>query len=123
MDGRLAGVGADIVDVERVARALRRKGFAERCFTTWERRYCRSKRKPEQHFAARFAAKEALVKALGRRVSWQEVEVQKEAQRRPCLLLRGRAKGLVGDGEVALSLSHCDCHAMAVVILWRGDRP
>lgn len=121
MRGQLTGVGADIVDVDRIARAMGRAGFAERCFTADERRYCRSKRKPDQHFAARFAAKEALVKALGKRVSWQEVEVRNARGGQPALLLKGRASDLVGRRQVALSLSHCDCHALALVILWRGD--
>lgn len=118
--GRVVGVGADIVEVERVARALQRKGFAERCFTAGERRYCLSKRNPEQHFAARFAAKEALAKALGVAVSRQEVEVKNEGRGRPALLLRGRARELAGEREVAVSLSHCGCHALAVVVVWRG---
>jgi holo-[acyl-carrier protein] synthase len=120
MGSRAPSVGADIVDIERMARALRRAGFEERCFTARERRYCRARRNPPQHFAARFAAKEALVKAIGRRVSWQDVEIQNERLGRPGLMLRGRAKQLAGGRHAAISLAHCDCHAMALVILCGG---
>ena len=75
------GVGIDLIDIDRIARALaRRPRFAERCFTDREAAYCRSRAFPAQHFAARFAAKEAVGKVLGIGMTrWREVEVVRDA--------------------------------------------
>ena len=58
-------VGLDVIEIGRIRRALERPGFRERCFTAAEREYCDSKANPAQHYAARFAGKEAVGKALG----------------------------------------------------------
>ena len=58
-------VGVDIIEIERIERALERPGFRERCFTTAEREYCDSRSRPAQSYAGRFAGKEAVGKALG----------------------------------------------------------
>jgi len=73
----IIGVGLDLIEIDRIARALeRRPRFAERCFTEGEIAYCSAKPFPAQHYAARFAAKEAVGKALGRGMTrWREVEV------------------------------------------------
>ena len=72
-------VGVDLIEIERIRRALERHGddFQERCFTEAERAYCDSKPNPPQHYAGRFAAKEAVGKALGSGVyfTWKEIEV------------------------------------------------
>ena len=72
-------VGVDLIEIERVRRALERHGdgFRERCFTAGERAYCDSKPNPPQHYAGRFAAKEAVGKALGSGVyfTWKEIEI------------------------------------------------
>jgi holo-[acyl-carrier protein] synthase len=116
------GVGVDIVDIARIARALQRPRFAARCFTLLERRACRAAKRPEQHFAARFAAKEALVKAVGRRLSWQEVEIRRSALGAPLVHLRRQARDLLQGASVSVSISHCDCHAAAVAIV-RKNKP
>ena len=70
-------VGVDIIEIERVRRALDRPGFRERCFTESERTYCDSRRNPAQSYAGRFAGKEAVGKALGCgvRFTWKEIEL------------------------------------------------
>ena len=70
-------VGVDIIEIDRVERALTRPGFRERCFTDAEREYCDSRAHPAQSYAARFAGKEAVGKALGCgvRFTWKEIEI------------------------------------------------
>ena len=78
-------VGVDLIEIERIARALERySGFAARCFTEAEREYCDSRGNPAQHYAARFAGKEAVGKALGCgvRFTWREIEIAGRRSRR-----------------------------------------
>lgn len=119
------GVGIDIIEIERVREALERGGqrFLTRLFTPGETSYCSARRLPERHFAARFAAKESVVKAL--RVPpeigwlWRSIEVT-GAGGPPSLRLSGRARERaerLGVTSFHLSLSHSDTHAVAVVVL------
>jgi holo-[acyl-carrier protein] synthase len=87
----VVGVGVDVVEIDRFAAALeRRPRLAERCFTSAEAGYCLSRRFPPQHFAARFAAKEAVGKALGIGMTrWREVEVVR-GRGAPTIALHGR---------------------------------
>ncbi|MGC8873924.1 MAG: holo-ACP synthase [Chloroflexia bacterium] len=120
-------VGVDLVEIARVEEALRRFGrrFLERIYTPAEQAFCRG-RVPE--LAARFAVKEAAMKALGtglRGVGWREVEVLPDARGRPLLYLHGRAQaraaelGLTG---FSVSLSHERGHAIALVVGWGDGR-
>ena len=118
--------GLDIVEIDRIQAAVDRHGerFLARVFTPGERRESRER---AESLAARFAAKEAAFKALGKRVAWREVEVQREAGGKPRLLLHGQA-GVLADrmGAVAwsLSLSHSRRYAVAVVVaLLEKSRP
>ena len=106
-------VGVDLIEIDRVRRALERHGnsFAERCFTAAERAYCDSRPNPPQHYAARFAAKEAVGKALGfgvaRAFAWRDVEIV--GWPKPSVRLHGRVKAWaerVGAGEIDLSMTH-----------------
>lgn len=120
------GIGIDVVKIERIGAALERWGerFQNKAFTAGEVRYCLRKRDPAPSFAARFAAKEALVKALGiglrRGVHLRDVEVQRGALGKPVLKLSGRAceicanEGITG---VFLSLTHDQDFSAAVVVL------
>lgn len=109
----LAGVGVDIVEISRVERALSRNPrFAERLFTEEERAYCEGRPRPAEHYACRFAAREAVLKALGtgfsQGIGWQDVSVSRDASGRPRAVLAGRAAEVArerGVQEVALSLS------------------
>jgi holo-[acyl-carrier protein] synthase len=122
----IVGIGIDIVDIERLRTALDRQTdrFVQRVFTQSEQSFCRSHRDPVPHYAARFAAKEALFKALGtgwaKGVTWLDVEVKRERQGAPALLLGGEAAKIsssLGATKIHLSLSHSESSAAAVVIL------
>ncbi len=122
----IVGTGIDIVEVRRVAASIARFGrrFLERVFTEAEIRYCESKQNKAERYAARFAAKEAALKAIGtgwrRGVAWREVEVGHEPGGRPTIRFSGRAAQFaarLGMKRAALSLSHTKEHAVAQVIL------
>ncbi len=122
-------VGVDIVEIERVARSLVRHGdrFLRRVFTAGELDYCRG-RVPA--LAARFAAKEAIFKALGTGatgVGWREVEVVRAESGEPSVRLHGRALARsqqLGITWFAISLSHSRVHAIACVVASRNpDEP
>ncbi len=118
--------GIDLVTVARISELLNRHGerFLDRCFTAHERAYAdgQTKRRAE-HLAARFAAKEAVLKALGTGladgISWTEIEVTRDGRGAPGVKLTGRAAKIakrLGIAEWAISLSHTDELAMASVI-------
>jgi len=122
----IVGIGIDIVDIERLRQALTRQKdrFAHRVFTPSEQDFCSSHRDPVPHYAARFAAKEALFKALGtgwaQGVTWLDAEVKREHRGAPTLHLGGEAEKIsksLGTARVHLSLSHSESSAAAVVIL------
>ncbi len=114
-------VGVDVIEIERVAATLARFGdrFLERVFTEGETAYCRG-RAPQ--LAARFAAKEAVMKALGtgtRGIGWREVEVTRKRTGEPGIALHGRAAeraARLGIDRIAVSLSHSRHYAVASVI-------
>jgi holo-[acyl-carrier protein] synthase len=120
------GVGIDLVKIQRMANALKRWGerFQQKAFTPGEIQYCLRKRDPSPSFAARFAAKEAFVKALGiglrRGVHLKDVEVQRGSLGKPVLKLHGRAKEFCdqeGITGIFLSLTHDQDFSSAVVVL------
>lgn len=123
----IVGTGIDITEVARVAASIERFGdrFLTRVFTPAEIAYCRSKkRSAAQSFAARFAAKEAGMKAIGtgqrHGVTWQDVEVSREPGGRPTILFHRKAAEFaakLGMRRAALSLTHTEHEAMAQVIL------
>ena len=117
----VVGVGIDLIEIDRVAAVLARQPrFAERCFTDAERAYCMSRKFPPQHFAARFAAKEAVGKALGIGMTrWHEAEVIR-GRGAPTAILTGRCLRRASDLGVVvvlLSLTHSRGMAAAVAVL------
>jgi|SRR6478609_3717620 len=119
------GTGIDMIEVERVARSVSRdSGFRELVFSQNEMAYCESKAAPFEHYAARFAAKEAFLKALGsgwtEGLSWNEIEILPEENGKPVLRVCGQTARTV-DGlqirHIHVSLSHVKNMASAVVIL------
>lgn len=123
------GIGADLVEVTRIAESLEKFGqrFERRVFTELETAYCKAMPQPELHFAARFAAKEAFLKALGtgkaRGISWREAGVENLPSGQPRLVITGRALALCRErniGAMHLTLSHTRGNAMAVVVLENG---
>jgi holo-[acyl-carrier protein] synthase len=122
----IVGTGIDIAEVPRIAAAIERFGerFLRRIFTENEIRYCDSKANRIERYAARFAAKEAALKAIGTGwkggVSWTEVEVRREPGGRPTISFSGKAAeyaARLGVKRAALSLSHTEEQAIATVIL------
>lgn len=122
----IVGTGVDIVAITRFERFVRENNLAllERLFTADERHYCSGKRRSAQHYALRFAAKEALLKALGtglrEGISWQDVEVVNDPLGKPELRLTGKAQELAercGARRSFLSLSHDGDVAIAMVVL------
>jgi holo-[acyl-carrier protein] synthase len=113
-------IGLDLIEIGRIQRALGREGFRERCFTEAERAYCDSRSQPAQHYAARFAAKEAVGKALGCGVNftWREIEIA--GRPKPEVSLSGSTKDWaerVRAGEIDLSMTHSKGLAAAVCVV------
>ncbi|HTC93472.1 MAG TPA: holo-ACP synthase [Terriglobales bacterium] len=122
----IVGTGVDITEVRRVAEALERFGerFLRRVFTPLEIEYCSSKRNKVERLAARFAAKEAALKALGTGLShgitWQQVEVTRQPGGRPTIAFSGvaaRYAARLAVKHISLSMSHTAEQAIAMVIL------
>jgi holo-[acyl-carrier protein] synthase len=115
-----AGIGIDLLEIGRLERALKRRPrLAERVFTDGELAYANSRRRPGRHLAARFAAKEAALKALGGgALSLREIEVTGGDEEAPRLRLQGRAAELAGERGVVLqvSLTHSQELAAAAVL-------
>jgi holo-[acyl-carrier protein] synthase len=121
----IVGMGVDIVEVARVEAAIRRRGraFLERVFTPREITYCERHRDKFERYAARFASKEAAMKALGtgwrRGVRWRDLEVTNLPSGKPTLELSGRSKELANElhvRNITLSITHSGSFALAQVI-------
>ena len=127
----ILGIGTDIVECLRIAQIIERHGelFIDRVYTEHEIRYCRARKAATQHFAGRWAAKEAVLKALGtgwrRGISWRDVEVRNAPSGKPTIALRGGARDVLeksGIREMLISISHCRSHATAYALAI-GDDP
>lgn len=122
------GIGMDCIEVARIeARVSEDSTFAGKIFTPREREYCAGRHHPAQHYAARFAAKEALFKALGTGwsggMAFHEVEVLNDDNGRPCLVLSGAVRAFAAHHAIArmhVSLTHVRELACAVVVLETG---
>lgn len=127
----VVGIGTDLVDIDRFRVALdRTPGIVDRVFTDGERAYALARRDPTERFAARFAAKEAVLKALGLglgRVRFREIEVVRDLSGAPSLVLHGAAAIEArrrGVGHWLISMTHTDHAAHAMVLaLPAGARP
>ena len=114
-------IGVDLIEIDRVEQALARyPGFKDRCFTKEEQAYCDSRANPAQHYAARFAAKEAVGKALGSGVyfTWREIEIR--GRPKPGVTLTGRTQKWaekVGAGQIDLSMTHSRELAAAICLV------
>ena len=122
----IVGTGIDIAEVERIEQTIARFGgrFKERIFTADEIRYCESKANKAERYAARFAAKEAGMKAIGtgwsHGVRWQDIEVRRLPGGRPTVVFQGRAGEIfakLGGVRAHLSITHTKESAMAYVII------
>ena len=121
----IKGIGTDIVEIKTIEKSiLQSKRFKERVYTNNEIEYCEKKPNKFQHYAARFAAKEAVMKALGtgwdQGIQWKHIEVLNEPNGKPIILIRDKAKELTNKNEINdiyISLSHCENYATAFVVI------
>jgi holo-[acyl-carrier protein] synthase len=113
-----SGLGIDLLEIERLERALERHPrLAERVFSEAEREYAAARARPGRHLAARFAAKEAVVKALGLSGGFGLGEIEVVAGEPPTVSLSGRAAEVAADDRVTISLTHSRGFAAAVAIV------
>jgi holo-[acyl-carrier protein] synthase len=121
----ILGIGTDITECLRIARMIERHGdlFINRVYTPEEIRYCQNRKQATQHFTGRWAAKEAILKALGtgwrRGISWLDMEIRNEPGGKPVVAVRGGVKEVVEELHVKrllVTISHCHTHATATAI-------
>ncbi len=130
--GILLGLGCDLIEVDRIRGVLERQGerFLSRVFTDEERAYCDGMKHPHKHYAARFAAKEAVSKCfttgIGAELGWKSVSVYHGARHEPLVRLDAQGQALlqqVGGSHVLVSLSHTETAAMAVAAILKPPSP
>lgn len=121
----VVGIGTDIVECLRIAKMIERHGelFINRVYTAGEIKYCQQRKQATQHFAGRWAAKEAVLKALGtgwsKGISWRDIEVANYLGGKPHVTLTGGAREAadkLGVGTMLISISHCRSHATAYAL-------
>ncbi len=118
----IKGIGTDIIEIERIKLAIERHGnrFLNRVFTSKEQLYCLQHNFSSVHFAGRFAAKEAIVKALGlgfrKGISWLDIEIINDSNGKPHVILSDQLKALDPSVSILVSISHCRTYATAFAI-------
>ena len=121
----ILGIGTDIVECLRIAQMIERHGelFINRVYTRHEIEYCQQRKAATQHFAGRWAAKEAILKALGtgwvKGISWRDIEIRNQRGGKPTVAFRGGARDIVekvGIRDMLISISHCRSHATAYAL-------
>jgi holo-[acyl-carrier protein] synthase len=121
------GIGVDIIEIGRIQKSIENlgDGFLTKIFTPGEIQYCSSKNNAAQHFAARFAAKEAVSKALATGWSgdfaWKDVEVMNDPLGQPRITLSGKLKEALIGSTILASLSHSESHVVAMVLIEGGE--
>jgi holo-[acyl-carrier protein] synthase len=128
----IVGIGTDIVECLRVGRMIERHGelFLSRVYTSWEIRYCQARRRAGEHFAGRWAAKEAILKSLGtgwkRGLDWTDMEIRHDHSGKPQVHLGGATGELalaLRVSDILLSISHCRAYATAYALAVRNPQP
>jgi len=123
---QILGLGNDIIEVDRIRQAIDRQGqrFLDRLFTEREQAYCQKHSESERHFAGRWAAKEAIAKALGsgfgENASWLDIEIVNNDKGKPVVSLSPGLIARSGEMTVELSISHCRDYATAVAVIVQG---
>lgn len=118
----IIGIGTDIIEVERIAKAIERRGhpFLDRLFTKQEQNYCLQHNISSRNFAGRFAAKEAIAKAfgtgIGGKVGWLDLEIASDEFGKPYLKKCEKLDSYFQNKKLLLSISHCKEYATAVAI-------
>ena len=119
----IKGIGVDLVEISRIELSIKKYGeqFLQKVFTDLEIRYCSGKAKPSGHFAARFAAKEAVAKALSTGWAggfrWKDVEVSNDTSGKPSVTLKGELEKTMRGSAIFLSLSHSETSVVAFAII------
>ncbi|HEV3255626.1 MAG TPA: holo-ACP synthase [Gemmataceae bacterium] len=128
----IVGIGADIVECLRIGRMIKEHGelFLTRVYTEREIRYCQARKHATEHFAGRWAAKEAILKCLGtgwrRGLCWTDMEIRNDPQGKPQVLMCGGAKDQAQSlriSDILITISHCRAYATAYAIAVRGAAP
>src|SRR6266576_3484605 len=129
----IVGIGTDIVECLRIGRMIEQHGelFLTRVYTEREIRYCQARKRALEHFAGRWAAKEAIFKCLGtgwrRGLCWTELEIRNEPSGQPRVLMSGATKDQAQTlriGNILITISHCRAFATATAIaLAQAPRP
>lgn len=128
----IIGIGTDIIECPRIGKMVENHGelFLRRVYTDREIRYCQSRKHAIEHFAGLWAAKEAILRALGtdwsRGVSWTDIEVRQFSGRQPCVLVAGGAKETAirkGIGDILITISHCRTYATAYAMALGANGP
>ena len=121
----IIGLGTDITETVRISEMIERHGetFLNRVYTSDENRYCQRKKMAAQHYAGRWAAKEAVMKTLGtgwaKGVGWRDIEVCTSRSGQPWIILHGGARDMaesLGIQQVLITISHCRAYATATAI-------
>ena len=130
----ILGIGTDIVECLRIGKMIEQHGelFLRRVYTPREIRYCQSRKHAIEHFAGRWAAKEAILKAMGtgwsKGIAWTDIEVRSGQGQRPEVMVGGVAKEITREreiGEILVSISHCRTYATAyaMALSRKSSRP
>jgi holo-[acyl-carrier protein] synthase len=128
----IVGIGTDIVECHRIGRMIERHGelFLTRAFTEREIRYCQTRKRALEHFAGRWAAKEAILKCLGtgwsRGLCWTDIEIRNDQAGQPRVLVCAAAKDHAQSlriSDIMISISHCRAYATAYAIAVRNSSP
>lgn len=121
------GIGIDIIEIDRIKKSIDRFGekFLKKIFTETEIKYCDSKFNRYQHYAARFAAKEAIYKALAtgwkKQANWKSMEIVNDSTGLPYVIIYGKLKEFIHDDkEIKISMSHSDNYVTCVAIIYKN---
>ena len=118
----MKGIGSDIIEIDRIKKSIEEHGkrFLDRLFSEGEQDYCNKHKMAERHYAARFAAKEAVVKAFGtgfrEGITWLDIEIVHDDQGKPEVVLSNRLMERFGFPKILLTMSHCKEYATATAV-------